>query len=222
MELKYDSREKVIEGLCSLMKELEFPQPLKRPGSTRQNYYTLESTAICVCFNESLSSNTYFGASVGSNDAKRIMIYSSCINTLHDYVSHAVMSFNDHRTAGDSLKFPGSVQCQAYRRNWKTTTYEEIPPCWKCQHIFNLPGPPLTEQKTYPFGNCAETECLSKLLFKDQSVCESTEIDNHTDDTMRKLKESTRKQLREMLALIPAFRNTMMHIEDLPFFNQNA
>ncbi|XP_050957336.1 uncharacterized protein LOC127158231 [Labeo rohita] len=218
MQLTFGTKENIMNELCSLMKRLKFPYPLDRPANKNQRYYTLESTVICVCSNSRCTSQEYFGASLGcrTEKAKSIMIYSSCLNTWHEYVSYAVMSFQ-HQTKGDSLQFHESMQCQAYIRDWKENTYKERQPCMNCTRLFSLPEG--TEQEHYPYGNCAETECLSKLLINDQFMRENTEIRNYTTDKMDMLKDSTRKLLQEKLASIPSL--SYINNDDLLWFNPN-
>lgn len=215
MQLTFGTKENIMKELCSLMKKLKFPYPLHKPANKNQRYYTLESTVICVCSNRLYTSQEYFGASLGcrTENAKSIMIYASCINTWHEYVSYAVMSFQ-HQTEGDSLQFHESMQCQAYIRDWKDNTYKERQPCMNCTRLFSLPEG--TEQEHYPYGNCAETECLSKLLFNDQFMRENIEIRNYTTDKMNMLKDRTRERLRGKLASIP-FSN--INNDDLLWFN---
>lgn len=217
MQLTYGTKEKVMEELCCLMKKLKFPYPLAKPANKHQRYYTLESTVICVCSNFQNTSDGYFGASLGcrTENAKSIMIYSSCINTWHEYVSYAVISFA--KEEGDSLQFHESMQCQAYIRDWKENTYKERKPCMNCTKMFNLPEG--TEQEHYPYGNCAETECLSKLLFNDQFMRDNITIRNYTPDKLKTFKDWTRESLRKKLDSIPSFSN--MNQDDLLFFDPN-
>ncbi|XP_016117208.1 uncharacterized protein [Sinocyclocheilus grahami] len=215
MQLTYDTKDKVLKELCILMDKLKFPYPLDRPANKNQRYYTLESTVICVCSNSQRTSDEYFGASLGcrTGEAKRIMIYSSCINTWHEHVSYAVMSFK-HQPEGDSLQFHESLRCQAYFRDWKDNTYKKRQPCMNCKRLFSLSAG--TEQEDYPYGNCAETECLSKLLFNDQFMRENIKISHFTPDKMKMLKDCTREHLRKLLASIPSLSN--MNNDDLPCF----
>lgn len=221
MVLKYDTEEKVMEELRSLLKKLKFPYPLNKPGNKHQHVYTLESTVICISSNNMCPSKKYFGASLGckTDKAKSIMIYSSCINTWHKYVSYSVMSFT-HTQESEGLQFPGSMKCQAYLRNWQDNTYKEIPPCKNCKRIFSLQGEG-TEQKFYPFGNCAETECLSKLLINDNFMQENTEIKNYTRENMSDLETKTINKLREKLVSIPSLTN-MLNRDCLPVFNPDS
>lgn len=215
MQLTYGPKDNVLKELCILMEELKFPYPLGRPANKNQRYYTLESTVICVCSNSQRASNEYFGASLGcrTGEAKSIMIYSSCINTWHELVSYAVMSFEHQQ--GDSLQFHESMRCQAYFRDWKDNTYKERQPCMNCKQLFSLSAG--TEQEPYPYGNCAETECLSKLLFNDQFMHENIQISHFTPDKMKMLKNSTKERLQKLLAPIPSLSS--MNNDDLQCFN---
>lgn len=194
-----------MEELCSLMKKLKFPVAIDRPANKYQRFYTLESTVICMCSN-SQCRDEYFGASLGCSGkkAKRIMINSSCLNTWHEYVSYAVLSFR-HQSDGHSLQFHESMQCQAYIRDWKTNTYKETQPCRNCNRLFSLPD--CTVKEYNPYGNCAETECLSKLLFNDQFMRENITIRSYTPEEINRLKDSTEESLRNVLASIPSLSN---------------
>ncbi|XP_048014667.1 uncharacterized protein LOC125247417 [Megalobrama amblycephala] len=218
MQLTYGTKDRVLPELCSLMKKLKFPYPLGRPANKNQSYYTLESTVICVCSNSQRASDEYFGASLGcrTEKAKSVMIYSSCVNTWHEYVSYAVMSFQQQQ--GDSLRFHESMQCQAYLRDWKENTYKERQPCMNCTQLFSLSEG--TEQEHYPYGNCAETECLSKLLFKDQFMRDNIIIRNYTPEKMNVLKDCTRERLQKVLASIPSLYNVINN--DLLCFNLHS
>lgn len=211
MQRNYGTKEKVMEELCSLMEKLKFPVPIGKPANKYQRFYTLQSTVICVCSN-SQRTDEYFGASLGcrGEKAKRIMINSSCLNTWHEYVSYAVMSFRHQE--GVSLQFHQSLQCQAYIRDCKTNIYKETQPCWTCNRLFSLPD---CTEKEYPYGNCAETECLSKLLNNDQFMRENITIRSYTSEEMNRLKDSTKESLREELDSIP----TLSNMNDFLFFD---
>ncbi|KAB5517874.1 hypothetical protein PHYPO_G00172270 [Pangasianodon hypophthalmus] len=60
METLYCTEEKIIEELLRLLKKLGFPNPLHKPGSKYEQYYTLESTVICVCYSDSDSQRTFW------------------------------------------------------------------------------------------------------------------------------------------------------------------
>ncbi|XP_062841480.1 uncharacterized protein LOC134300932 [Trichomycterus rosablanca] len=194
MEKLYCTEERIIDELLLLLKKLNFPNPLHKPGNTCQQYYTLESTVICVC--SGLGPQKYYGASLSCKGeaAKRIMIDVSCLKTWHEYVAHAVMSFYPDEASGDTITFPQSLRCQAYYRDWSKNVYEKRQPCLNCKNLFNLQNAE-TKRKDYPYGNCAETECLSKLLFNDQAMQEETEINNHTEENLEYLRYLTKERL---------------------------
>ncbi|KAI4874433.1 hypothetical protein NFI96_019384 [Prochilodus magdalenae] len=195
MEILYSTEERIKEELQKLLGEMKFPNPLHKPGSKNEQYYTLESTVICVCSDS--DSQEYYGASLccRKGPAKGILIGLSCLKTWHEYVSHAVMSFTSGAPGdGDGITFPKSLRCQAFYRDWKENVYKEKRACWNCKQLFNLQD--ADEDKVeHPFGNCAETECLSKLLINNQHVRENAAIHKHTPETLQKLKSLTRARL---------------------------
>ncbi|KAI4876217.1 hypothetical protein NFI96_017962 [Prochilodus magdalenae] len=193
MEILYSTEERIKKGLQELLGEMKFPNPLHQPGSKKEQYYTLESTVICVCSDS--DSQEYYGASLccRKGPAKGILIGLSCLKTWHEYVSHAVMSFTSGAPS-DGITFPKSLRCQAFYRDWKENVYKEKRACWNCKQLFNLQD--ADEDKVeHPFGNCAETECLSKLLINNQHVYENVTIDSHTQETLEELRSSTRARL---------------------------
>ncbi|XP_053493627.1 uncharacterized protein LOC128615499 [Ictalurus furcatus] len=199
MEILHCTEEKIIKELLLLLKKLRFPNPLHKPGSKYEQYYTLESTVICVCYSDS-DSQKYYGASLScrKGNAKRILIDLSCLNTWHKFISHAVMSFN-LRTSGDGITFPESVKCQAYFRDWNENVYRKRLPCLNCKQLFNLPDADL-DKVEHPYGNCAETECLSKLLFNNQHIRENTLMENYTEENFETLTGLTKASLTTQLA----------------------
>lgn len=135
------------------------------------------------------------------------MIDVSCLKTWHELVSHAVMSFYPEGP-GDGITFPESVKCQAYIRD--SNGYRERRPCSKCHEMFNLKNADPTKVD-HPHGNCAEVECLSKLLMENQQIRETTLIENHTEENLKNLKRSTKARLIEQLRKV----NIQINNEDL-------
>ncbi|KAK2864596.1 hypothetical protein Q7C36_003750 [Tachysurus vachellii] len=123
MEIIHDTEENIITELQKLLEKLEFSHPLHKPGNTYEQFYSLKSTVICVCYSDS-DPKKYYGASLScrTGNSKRILIDTSCLKTWHELESHAVMSF-----------------------------YPE-------------------DKGDHPYGNCAERECLSKLLLKNPGI----------------------------------------------------
>ncbi|KAM9434864.1 uncharacterized protein Hap1MRO34_002600 [Clarias gariepinus] len=206
METLYHTEEEIKVELLILLQELNFPYPLHKPGSKHEQYYTLESTVICVCSDSGSNSDstpqTYFGASLScrKGNAKRILIDVSCLKTWHEFVSHAVMSFT-LEGSGDGITFPESVKCQAYIRDWNENVYKERRPCLNCGELFNLNDAD-PDKVHHPYGNCAETECLSKLLFNNQHTRKNTRIENHTEETLETLRRRTKESLTKQLAQV--------------------
>lgn len=207
MEKLYKTEENIKTELLRLLKELKFPNPLHKPGSKYEEYYTLEATVICMCYTDK-DSEKYYGASLScrKGNAKGILVDLSCLKTWHKFVSNAVMSFN-RTQSGDGITFPESVKCQAYKRNREKNVYEIKHPCVKCKELFKLQDPDsdsdpdleVNRELKYPYGNCAETECLSKLLFSDQYVREDTQMEIHTEENVKRLRKLTRANLMDQL-----------------------
>ncbi|XP_017337203.1 uncharacterized protein LOC108272889 isoform X2 [Ictalurus punctatus] len=200
MEILYGTEDKIKENLQLLLKELKFPYPLHKSGDEYQHYYTLEATVICVCYSETHLQKKYYGASLSCRlrKAKRILIDLSCLKTWHEFVSHAVMSF----TSGDrynGITFPESVKCQAYIRDWNENVYRKRRPCLNCAQLFNLQDADLGSVN-HPYGNCAETECLSKLLCDNKDIRENTRMENHTEENLENLRDSTKARVLNDLA----------------------
>lgn len=200
MEVLHRTEEDIIGKLLDLLDQMKFPPPLHQPGSKHEQFYTLESSVICVCYSETNPQRKYYGASLScrKGNTKPILIDLSCLNTWHEYVSHAVMSF----TSGvpcDCIKFPESVKCQAYYRDWTNNVYKKKKPCLKCNKLFNLEDANPGKAK-HPYGNCAETEGLSKLLINDQIIRENTWIENHTEENLERLRCETKARLKKSLS----------------------
>jgi hypothetical protein len=167
----HENEDKIQENLLSFMEALKLPPKIKGE-SNYTNYYTLEATVIAVCYNETpgaLRPVKYYGASLSCRGerARRIMINQSCLNVWHNYVSYAVLSFRHEQ--GNGISFPGTVKCRAFYRNHKNNCYEARRPCKNCGDLFSLSNPE-TDRNDFPYGKCAETECLSKLILKDKDV----------------------------------------------------
>lgn len=191
---------KIQEHLLSFLGALKLPPKIKGE-SNYTNYYTLEATVIAVCYNETpgaLRPVKYYGASLSCRGerAKRIMINQSCLNVWHDYVSYAVLSFR-HDEQGNGISFPGTVKCRAFYRNHQTNCYEDRRPCNNCGDLFSLSNPE-TDRNDFPYGNCAETECLSNLIFNDEDVQNKmiTRID-YIGENLKGLREKAKKALEQ-------------------------
>lgn len=83
MEILYKTEERMKKELACLLKGMKFPNPLYKAGSKYQQYYTLESTVISVCYSNLNSQRKYYGASLccRKGNAKTIFINLSCLNT---------------------------------------------------------------------------------------------------------------------------------------------
>ncbi|XP_052375534.1 uncharacterized protein LOC118383427 isoform X2 [Oncorhynchus keta] len=197
----HENEDKIQENLLSFLEALKLPPKIKGE-SNYTNYYTLEATVIAVCYNETpgvLRPVKYYGASLSCRGerARRIMINQSCLNVWHNYVSYAVLAFRHEQRNG--IIFPGTVKCRAFYRNHKTNCYEARRPCKNCGDLFSLSNPD-TVRKDFPYGNCAETECLSKLISKDREVRSNMILGiNYTRENLRGLREKAKTALGQSL-----------------------
>lgn len=198
----HEDENKIQKNLLRFLEALKLPPKIKGE-SNYTNYYTLEATVIAVCYNETpgaLRPEKYYGASLSCRGerARRIMINQSCLNVWHDYVSYAVLSFR-HDDQGNGISFPGTVKCRAFYRNHQANRYEDRRPCKNCGDLFSLSNPE-TDRNDFPYGNCAETECLSKLIFKDEDVRSNMILGiSYTRENLRGLKEKAAKALEQSL-----------------------
>ncbi|XP_060721765.1 uncharacterized protein LOC132842857 [Tachysurus vachellii] len=212
MEIIHDTEENILTKLQKLLEKLKFPPPLHKPGNTYEQFYSLESTVICVCYLDS-DPQRYYGASLScrKGNAKRILIDVSCLKTWHELVSHAVMSFYPEGP-GDGITFPTSVKCQAYFRD--SNGYNKRGPCYKCHQLFNLRDPD-PGKGDHPYGNCAEAECLSKLLLINPYIQEETLMENHTEENLQNLRRLTTARLTEQLQKV----DIQMNDENILFYS---
>ncbi|CAB1350856.1 unnamed protein product, partial [Coregonus sp. 'balchen'] len=124
--------------------------------------YKLIASTICVSNyieDQDRERGYYYGASLSSTGlvARKLLIASSCLHTWHPYVSLAVMKREPVKCE--------TVRCRAFSVD---SIHTEKPPCKACCKLLNLKhaGPP-TGNNIY--GNCAEVESLSKLLWNTES-----------------------------------------------------
>lgn len=220
MQILYRTEERIKKELELLLKSMNFPNPLNKGGSNYEEYYTLESKAICVCYSD-LDSRKYYGASFccRKGNAKTILIDLSCLKTWHEYVSHGVMSFHC-RASGDGITFPKEMKCRAFYRHWKENVYIEKPPCGNCAKLFNLPNAD-TDKVEHPFGNCAETEGLSKLLKSDAYMQQNALIPNHSEEHLEELRNLTKARLTKQLRKV-GIEVTDNFLFYIPYEKQNV
>ncbi|XP_058863771.1 uncharacterized protein LOC117965191 isoform X2 [Acipenser ruthenus] len=177
----------VMEYLSTLLKELSVPKPT---NMTYSNYYTLEATVICICHYERTGGgimNKFYGASLSCKGPRerQVIISLSCRHTWNLKVAYAV----DLAGQGGAIQFPQTVKCKAFKRNRGKGHYCEKPPCTNCINIFKgVTFEPrhseADEEAKWLYGNCAETESLSKLLNADPALCEQVQVlkNNMTTD----------------------------------------
>ncbi|MGH0178482.1 UNVERIFIED_CONTAM: hypothetical protein FKN15_077485 [Acipenser sinensis] len=176
----------VMEYLSALLKEMSVPKPNR---VTHSNYYTLEATVICICHYERNGlkgpnpNPNFYGGSLSCKGLKewKVMIALSCLEPWTPAVAYAV-AFADE---GAYIKLPKDVISEAFQRDLKTDIYLEKAPCTNCITIFKgVSFKPSCKGKNkkepWPYGNCAETESLSKLLKADLTLREQVEVHNKT------------------------------------------
>ncbi|XP_071231527.1 uncharacterized protein [Salvelinus alpinus] len=123
--------------------------------------HNLIAATICVSYytdDQHKPMFHYYGASLSSTGYKerKILIASSCVHTWHHYVSLAVMEKTP-------VTFIRPVRCRAFSVD---SIHTEKPPCKPCRELFKLEhADPPTGNNIY--GNCAEVESLSKLLWNE-------------------------------------------------------
>ncbi|MGH0162782.1 UNVERIFIED_CONTAM: hypothetical protein FKN15_053370, partial [Acipenser sinensis] len=184
----------VMEYLLTLLKELSVPKPTK---ITYFNYYTLEATVICICHYERTGggiTNKFYGASLSCKGPREreVIISLSCRHTWNLKVAYAVTLAGQ----GGAIQFPQTVKCKAFKRIRIKDHYCEEPPCTNCINIFKgVMFEPrhseANEEAKWPYGNCAETESLSKLLNADPALCEQVQVLKNNMTTHLDLERST-------------------------------
>ncbi|XP_023835192.1 uncharacterized protein [Salvelinus sp. IW2-2015] len=143
----------------------EIWQKLRDIANVMSGKHRFTSSTICI----SESGGRYYGASMSCTGKKegQIMIAVSCLCTWHYGVSNAVMTYkpdkNKRKNFDGTMKLQEYVKCQA--SNVKSG--EEIPPCKSCGNLFGLEKP---SNQMWPYGNCAEAESLSKLLYGEEEI----------------------------------------------------
>lgn len=167
----------------------------------------------CICISQkNLSSGPktvrYYGASMSCNGKKagQIMVAVSCLRTWHDGVSNAVMTYKPDKTKRENfdgtMKLPESVRCQAFNV-WRG---ENMDPCKSCVALFGLNEPTQpSEVKSWPYGNCAEAESLSKFLFDNDKEIPLVDLERE------QVREEVKAHLVENL-------NGSGFILDLPYY----
>ncbi|XP_051965488.1 uncharacterized protein LOC127631413 [Xyrauchen texanus] len=166
----------VMEYLLTLLKQLNVP---KKPYF---NYYTLEATVICICHYEMTggeTTNKFYGASLSCKGLReqQVIISLSCRHTWTLKVAYAVALADE----GGAIQLPQTVKCKAFKRIRGNDRYCEKPPCKNCITIFKGATfepchSEADEEPKWPYGNCAETESLSKLLNADPALCEQVQV----------------------------------------------
>ncbi|XP_041075693.1 uncharacterized protein LOC121295292 isoform X2 [Polyodon spathula] len=184
------NQNEVMDYLWTFLKDLKVPKP---NTNTKKywNHYTLEATVICICHNERTGiqkPKNFYGASLSCKGKveQEVIISLSCLETWNAAVAHAVCLAD----SGGAINLPQTVKCKAFKRKWGTGQYYGDPPCSKCITIFqgaSFEPCQLEAGKapTWPYGHCAETESLSKLLNAEPALCQQVEILNNATNLKR-------------------------------------
>ncbi|XP_038828021.1 uncharacterized protein LOC120027201 [Salvelinus namaycush] len=157
-------RERWSPGLDQT-KSRKYGMKLRDIANVMSGKHRFTSSTICI----SESGGRYYGASMSCTGKKegQIMIAVSCLCTWHYGVSNAVMTYkpdkNKRKNFDGTMKLQENVKCQA--SNVKSG--EKIPPCKSCGNLFGLEKP---SNQMWPYGNCAEAESLSKLLYGEEEI----------------------------------------------------
>ncbi|XP_068120236.1 uncharacterized protein [Hyperolius riggenbachi] len=173
---------------------------------------------------------SFYGASLSCKGKipRMIMIYISALYVWDKAISYAV-SCGD---TGHGIVFPEDVHCKAYRFTTEINGYKEIPPCVKCHKMFITNFDPEYEvvKKLQPwrYGNCAETESLSKLLQGSKVV--RNHLHTFGDNRQHMSREDIEKtfaakhegSMREKLANRLASRDFRVARQDWKFFTPAA
>ncbi|XP_068118556.1 uncharacterized protein [Hyperolius riggenbachi] len=160
--------ESLMEKLVELNKSL---RTLNEEGEqVVANYFDFSASVVTQSYikdpNNANILECFYGASLSckGETQRKIMIYISALYVWDKAISY-VVSCGD---TGHGIVFPEDVHCKAYRFTTEINGYKEIPPCVKCHKMFITNFDPEYEvvKKLQPwrYGNCAETESLSKLL----------------------------------------------------------
>ncbi|MGH0132242.1 UNVERIFIED_CONTAM: hypothetical protein FKN15_049479 [Acipenser sinensis] len=209
------NQKEVMDCLSTFLQDLKVPKP---NSSTNKywNHYTLEATVICICHYE--RTDNFYGASLSckGKDEQKIMLSLSCLETWNAAVAHAVSLADD----GGVIKLPQTVICKAFKRNWGTGRYYGEPPCSKCITIFQgasfEPCHRETDKEpTWPYGHCAETESLSKLLNAEQALCQQVEILNNTTNLER---DAVVHKAKNTLVSLLQGKNFVLNGNEFQFF----
>ncbi|KAM4691131.1 uncharacterized protein WCC33_015983 [Rhinophrynus dorsalis] len=146
------------------------------------NDFAFSASVIAYSCYKDKETNTALQMAYGSSISckgkvpRQVMIAISALHVWDKAIAYAVCC------GGNSpvITFPKQIHCYAYQFNCYKRMYKKIPPCTKCDQIFkdvqfNPSYSKCNKKEEWPYGNCAETESLSKLLL----------LLNNTNDTCK-------------------------------------
>nr|XP_046273042.1 uncharacterized protein LOC124074311 isoform X1 [Scatophagus argus]XP_046273043.1 uncharacterized protein LOC124074311 isoform X1 [Scatophagus argus] len=165
----------------------------------------LISSTICVSQLKNLSdSHRYYGVSMSTFGPMpgRIVTAASCLSYWDSCVAGAVMTYDFKKIKktyfDGTIQLPeNSVRCEAFSISRGT----QMPPCRSCGNLFGLTT---SEERQWPYGNCAEVESVSNLLKNETELKEQVRptSETSTDVNRREAEESVRKELMNCLKTV--------------------
>ncbi|XP_029976259.1 uncharacterized protein LOC115409291 [Salarias fasciatus] len=189
-----ENEEEVKNQLQQFVQQLEGDQPKH-----------LLSTTMCISQINSRDSGRHYGVSMSTfgRVAGKIMVAASCLQTWHQLVAGAVLSYDQRfkkkmplrSNFNGTIRLPQNIRCQAY--NIRDQTLKR--PCSSCGDLFGLNN---TEEKRWRYGNCAEVESVSKLLKTEAQVTEQVEFQAEwTAESRKQVEDEVRKELEGWLRM---------------------
>ncbi|KAM8945678.1 uncharacterized protein RCH25_048993 [Pelodytes ibericus] len=168
-----------------------------------------------------------YGASMSckGRDPRKIMISVSALVVWDKAISYAVFTEGNNPI----IRFPNQVYCKAYRFSIEQNGFQNVAPCNKCAKIFpNVKFDPLhvksEKDAGWPYGNCAETEALSKLILGYQEIRSEFQIETrdgekmHINDIENTFKEVYEETLKRKLKMLLGSRSFKITGDNLPLF----
>ncbi|XP_044154740.1 uncharacterized protein LOC122941497 isoform X2 [Bufo gargarizans] len=195
------------------------------------NEFALLATVISYCcVKESNTAKVLkkaYGASVSCKGMpqREIMIALSALHVWDKAISYAVSCEGN----SPPITFPEKVQCSAYKYKPKRGSYKKIPPCTKCNKMYDVEYDPEhqehDDEEPWPYGNCAENESINKLLQMDKdirnNICivgKNREILMNREEIENKFKEEYEDEKKRKVRKLLKSRRFKLKSEEWKFF----
>ncbi|XP_075072928.1 uncharacterized protein LOC142161314 [Mixophyes fleayi] len=172
-----------------------------------------------------------YGASISCKGKvpRKIMIALSALYVWDKAISYVVCC----GAKGPAIQFPDQVHCNAYSFDTKNRKYKEVPPCTKCNKMYIVQFKPeylvTNKTETWPFGNCAENESLSKLLHHNTDVRQAIytvkdegDTPMNRQDIENKFKDEYEEKMKNEVKLLLRSRNFKVPTGDWQFFTPDV